>query len=138
MPTDNAFSVMNSCNALRSPGVGTAIPPTAIADIQGGGDHCGACGQLAGTEQPSWRPILRSDKPMCAVPPGQPSSVAYRIRSSLLRVNRTSCAVPARGVWNDPPSIGVGSVSQRLDIGRTAGDCGLAAVFRALSIACER
>ena len=45
---------------------------------------------------------------MVAVQPGQPSSVAYSTRLSLLRVNRTSWAVPVRGVWNVPPPIWVG------------------------------
>src|SRR5690349_21853037 len=40
---------------------------------------------------------------MVAALPGQPRKVAYRTRLSLLRVNRTSCAVPVLGVWNVPP-----------------------------------
>src|SRR5437762_8827359 len=40
---------------------------------------------------------------MFIVLPGQPSTVAYNTVLSLLRVNRISVLVPARGVVNEPP-----------------------------------
>ena len=45
---------------------------------------------------------------MVRVLPGQPSTVAYSTVLSLLRVNRMSWLVPARGVVNEPPPIWVG------------------------------
>ena len=45
---------------------------------------------------------------MFSVLPGQPRTVAYSTVLVLLRVNRMSCAVPARGVVNEPPPICVG------------------------------
>jgi hypothetical protein len=45
---------------------------------------------------------------MCSVLPGQPSTVAYNVLLTLLRVNRMSRLVPARGSTKEPPPIDVG------------------------------
>lgn len=54
--------------------------------------------------------LIRSEPSVLIVSelPGHPRTVAYRTLSALLRVKRTSCAVPACGVVKEPPPIFVG------------------------------